>query len=111
MNWPDRVLIVAATAAVVLTILKLARTIQDVMSSQPAVSVRPPEEIGSSSDAPATARVWSDDVLAEEELEQRPHTRGAASHPFDVCTHWDEQDEREALQEAILRSRRSRRSQ
>lgn len=105
MTWLDRLLVIASTIAVVLTLRHLARTIQNVMSHQPEMSVRKVEEIGSSAAPPAFDRVWADDVLAEEERADR-NTRGAPDHFSDVCTHWEEQDERDALREQAIRVHR-----
>lgn len=105
MGWIDRLILVVGITAVVLTMRALARTIQSVMSTQPATPPPETEGIGPSVEDRAFPRIWSDDVLAEEERDARV-TRGAPDHPSDVCTHWDEQDEREALQEQAIRIRR-----
>jgi hypothetical protein len=91
----------------VLTWLQLARTLKKLRSDQKRPSPEP--ELVSETD-PDTGdeipRIMADDVLAEEESRMRK-TRGAAAHSSDVCTFWDEEDERQADDEVVRRTLRS----
>ena len=105
MDWLDRGLLVAATTAVVLTIRHLAHTIEVARLDQSVPPIVAPPEIGSVEAAEGAERIWSDDVLAEEEMEHRK-TQGASAHSFDPCAWWDEEDERQASDEAARRTLR-----
>lgn len=93
----------------VLTWWGIARTLKELRSSptRPPLPPAPGSEPGS--DLEDVPRVWADDVLAEEEVRERK-TQGAAAHSFDVCTYWDEEDERQAAAEQAARVSRSMRS-
>lgn len=107
MAWISLALNFALCLVNVLTLLQLARTLKRLRSDRPHL-VSPSESVSETD--PDTGdeipRVYADDVLAEEETTMRK-TRGAAAHSSDVCTHWDEQDEREADDEIARRTLRS----
>lgn len=105
MDWIDRALLTACTAAVVLTLARLARTIRDVMSSQEGRRAPDHPDVGPD-DRDRGIPIWADDVLAEDEKNARA-TEGAAAHSSDVCTWWDEEDARQARHEAAARIQRS----
>lgn len=109
MGWIDRVELAACTLALILTAL-YALHILKTSRSDPTPSPLPPELVSETDpDTGDEIRVWADDVQAEEELKHRK-TQGAAAHSFDVCTFWDEQDERDAADELRTRLRRSMRT-
>lgn len=109
MDWTDKALLVVCSLPSLLTCLLVARTLTDRQSAPPAQPKPSPSESESYEDGDATPQVWADDVLAEEELKTRK-TAGAASHSSDVCTYWDEEDERQAAAEQVARMSRSLRS-
>lgn len=107
MGWIRLLLDITSVVMCLLTWRKVARTLKMLTSDQPP----PLRLVETASDTdPDTGdeipRVWADDVLAEEELENRK-TRGAAAHSSDVCTFWDEEDERAADEEVRRRTLRS----
>lgn len=109
MGWIEVAFLVFVCVPAALTWIGVAFTLMQLWSR----SARPlPSTDPGSEPAPGEAqgpRVWADDVLAEEEMETRK-TQGAAAHSFDVCTYWDEEDERLATDELAARVRRSNRS-
>lgn len=110
MHWTDALGLAGFALLVginVLTWLQIAHTLKKLRSS-PAPLLPPAIfESESNLDGDGIPRVWADDVLAEDEMRTR-ETRGAADHFTDVCTYWDEQDEREAKQEQAARITRTR---
>lgn len=106
IGWASVALAVASNA---LTWYMLAPILNTLRSDPPPAD--PPSDLGSEpgSDSDGLPRVWADDVLAEEEMKTRK-TQGAAAHSFDVCTYWDEEDERQADDELSRRISRSMRS-
>lgn len=112
MDWIDALELAGVALLVginVLTWLQVAHTLKKLRSSPAPLPPPPIFESESNLDDAGVSRVWADDVLAEEEMRTRK-TRGAADHFTDVCTYWDEQDEREANEEQAARITRSSRS-
>lgn len=106
MGWIDRALFAACTLALILTALYALRTMKELTSAPPSVPL-PPEPVSETDpDTGEEYRLWTDDVLAEDELKTRM-TQGAAAHSSDVCPFWDEQDARDADIELHARLRRS----
>lgn len=107
MAWISLAACVIMCLLNVLTLVALARTLRKLKSGE--ARVPPGSDSGNETD-PDTgdeiSRVYADDVLAEEESHMRK-TRGAAAHSSDVCTHWDEEDERQADDEIARRTLRS----
>lgn len=109
MAWTDVLLVFLCTLPSVLTCVIVAHTLGK-SSAPPEEAVSPTPECEPEADAEQPLpQVWADDVLAEEEVKYRK-TQGAASHSFDVCTYWDEEDERQAADEMAARISRSIRS-
>lgn len=91
----------------VLTWRHVARTLKKLRSAESHPSPLPEPVRDTDPDTgDEIPRIWSDDVLAEEESEMR-RTRGAAAHSSEVCTFWDEEDERQADEEIRRRTLRS----
>ena len=106
MVWIGSCLALLLVLSNVLTWVFLARTLSKLKLDPPQTPL-PPESVSETDpDTGDEFRVWADDVLAEEELKERK-TQGAAAHSSDVCTHWDEQDERDADDEVARRMLRS----
>ena len=106
--WIGSLVALVLVASNVLTWIFLARTLR-MLKSDPPPPVDPPEPVSETDpDTGDAYRVWADDVLAEEEQRMRK-TAGAAAHSSDVCTYWDEEDQRQADDELMRRTLRSMR--
>ena len=108
MDWIERALLAFCAFSAALTWIAVAITLVRLMSRSALPPL--PHDSGSEtrSDPDEEPRVWADDVLAEDEMATRK-TQGAAAHSFDVCTFWDEEDERQANSERAARIHRSHR--